>query len=153
MAKCKTTVSQLLTHWIYCSLASNHRNEILFGFNPACDIHPKPWDFSRLRWSFWMKFSGQQDHSKPPPVKLKENIFSIVSADGGIQCIMTSSNVNIFRVTGPIVRVIHRWPVDSPQKVQWRGAFFLWSSPQKMTEQTVETWVIWDAIAIILTSL
>ena len=41
--------------------------------------------------------------------------------------IMTSSNGNIFRVTGPLcedftgVRGIHRSPVNSPQKGQWRG--------------------------------
>ena len=35
---------------------------------------------------------------------------------------MTSSNGNIFRVTGPFVRGIHRWPVNFPHKGQWRGA-------------------------------
>ena len=35
---------------------------------------------------------------------------------------MTSSNGNIFRVTGPFVRGIHRPPVDSPHKGQWRRA-------------------------------
>ena len=35
---------------------------------------------------------------------------------------MTSSNGNIFHVTGPFVRGIHRSTVDSPHKCQWRGA-------------------------------
>ena len=35
---------------------------------------------------------------------------------------MTSSNRNIFRVTRPIVRGIHRFPVNSLHKGQWRGA-------------------------------
>ena len=36
---------------------------------------------------------------------------------------MTSLNGNIFRVTGPLpVRGIHRWPLNSPRKGQWRGA-------------------------------
>ena len=35
---------------------------------------------------------------------------------------MTSSNGNIFRITGFYVRGIHRWPVNSPHKGQWRGA-------------------------------
>ena len=35
---------------------------------------------------------------------------------------MTSSNGNIFRVTGPLWRGFHRSPVDSPLKGQWRGA-------------------------------
>ena len=35
---------------------------------------------------------------------------------------MTSSNGNIFNVTGPFVMGIHGSPVDSPHKGQWRGA-------------------------------
>ena len=35
---------------------------------------------------------------------------------------MTSSNGNIFRVYWPFVRGIHRSPVNSSQKGQWRGA-------------------------------
>ena len=35
---------------------------------------------------------------------------------------MTSSNGNISRVTGQFVRGIHRPPVNSPHKGQWRGA-------------------------------
>ena len=35
--------------------------------------------------------------------------------------IMTSSNENIFRVYWPFVRGIHRSPLDSPHKGQWRG--------------------------------
>ena len=35
---------------------------------------------------------------------------------------MTSSNGNIFRVTRPFVGRIHRSPVNSPHKGQWRGA-------------------------------
>ena len=37
-------------------------------------------------------------------------------------CMMASSNENIFRVTGPFVRGIHRPTVNSPHKGQWRGA-------------------------------
>ena len=35
---------------------------------------------------------------------------------------MTSSNGNIFRATGPFVRGIHQSPVNSPHKGQWRWA-------------------------------
>ena len=39
----------------------------------------------------------------------------------------TSSNGNVFRVTGPVCGS----PVNSPHKGQWRGALcFLWSVPQ-----------------------
>ena len=34
---------------------------------------------------------------------------------------MTSSNGNIFRITGPFFRGIHQSPVNSPHKSQWRG--------------------------------
>ena len=37
-------------------------------------------------------------------------------------CTMTSSNGNIFRVTGPLCGRIDRSPVNSPHKGQWRGA-------------------------------
>ena len=61
---------------------------------------------------------------------------------------MTSSNGNIFRVTG------HWSPVDSPHIGQCLGAFmFLWSATEQTTEQTIEPPVIWDAIALIMTSL
>ena len=35
--------------------------------------------------------------------------------------VMTSLNGNIFRVTGPLCGGIHRSPVNSPHKGQWRG--------------------------------
>ena len=54
----------------------------------------------------------------------------------------------------PFMRGIHRSPVDSPQKGQWRGALmFLWSAPEKATEQIIETPVIWYPFTIIMTSL
>ena len=54
----------------------------------------------------------------------------------------------------PFVRGIHRWPVDSPHKGQRRGALiFFWCAPEQTVEQTLETPVIWDAIALVMTSL
>ena len=38
---------------------------------------------------------------------------------------MTSSNGNIFHVTGPLWGAIHRSPLNSPHKGQWRGALML----------------------------
>ena len=50
---------------------------------------------------------------------------------------------------------IHRWSVDSPHKGQCRRAlmFSLICAPQQTVDQTVETAVISDAIAFIMTSL
>ena len=54
----------------------------------------------------------------------------------------------------PYVRGIYRSPVDSPHKGQRHEALmFLWSAPEPSIEQTIETPVIWDAIALITASL
>ena len=54
----------------------------------------------------------------------------------------------------PFVMGIHRSPVDSPRKSQNRGALiFLWCAPEQAAEQTVEMLVIWDAMALAMTSL
>ena len=48
----------------------------------------------------------------------------------------------------------HRSPVDSPHKGQWRGALMLsLICVEQMAEQTIETPVIWDTVATIMTSL
>ena len=67
---------------------------------------------------------------------------------------ITSSNRNIFRVTGPLRggSTGHRWiPLPKASDAElWR---FLWSAPEQMVEQAIETLVIWDAIALIMMSL
>ena len=72
----------------------------------------------------------------------------------GIAVIMTSSNGNIFRFTGPLFGEFtgHRWiPLTKASEVElW---CFLWSVPEKTVEQTIEVPAIWDAIALIMTSL
>ena len=66
---------------------------------------------------------------------------------------MTSSNGNIFRVTGPLCVEFtgHRcipFTKASNAELWW----FLWSAPVQTVEQTIETLVIWDATALIMTS-
>ena len=51
---------------------------------------------------------------------------------------MTSSNGNIFRVTG-----LYRLPVQSPVTQSFNVS-------EQTNEQTMETPVIWDAIALIM---
>ena len=69
------------------------------------------------------------------------------------ELLMTSSNGNIFRVTG-LFRGIHRSPANSPHKAGDAELWcFLWSTPEPTVEQTIKTPVIWDAIALITTSL
>ena len=59
---------------------------------------------------------------------------------------MTSSNENIFRVTGPLWGKSsgHRWiPLtDASDEELW---CVLWSAPEQTAEQTIETPVIWEA--------
>ena len=67
---------------------------------------------------------------------------------------MTSSNGNIFRATGPLRGEFtgHRWILltKASDAELW---CFLWSAPKQTVEQTIETPVIWGAIALIMTSL
>ena len=43
----------------------------------------------------------------------------------------------------PFVKGIHRSPMDSPHKGQWRRDLsFLWYGPEQTTEQTIEMLVI-----------
>ena len=66
---------------------------------------------------------------------------------------MMSSNGNIFRVTGPLwgESTGHRWiPLTKASEAElW---WFGWSAPEQIVEQTIETPVIWDAIALIMAS-
>ena len=59
-----------------------------------------------------------------------------------------------FRVTDPLwgESAGHRWiPLtEASDAERW---YFPWSAPGQMVEQTIETPVIWDAIALIMTSL
>ena len=67
---------------------------------------------------------------------------------------MTSSNGNVFRVTGSLCGEFagYRWilrTIASDAEL-W---CFLWSAPEETAKQTIETVVIWDAISLIMTSL
>ena len=60
---------------------------------------------------------------------------------------MTSSNGNIFRVTGPLLGKFTFTKASDAEL--W---YFLGSAPEQTAKQTIETRVIWDAIALIMTS-
>ena len=68
--------------------------------------------------------------------------------------IMTSSNGNIFRVTGPLLGEFtgHQWSrLTKASDVElW---CFIWSAPEQTVKQTTETPVIWGAISPMLTLL
>ena len=70
-------------------------------------------------------------------------------------CIMMrSSNGIFFRGTGLLCGEFtgHRW-IPRTKASEAELWCFLWSAPEPTIEQTVETPVIWDAIALIMTSL
>ena len=64
---------------------------------------------------------------------------------------MTSSNENIFRVTGPLwgESTSHRW-IPAQRPMMWNFDVFF-DLRLETVEQTVETPVIWDAIERIMT--
>ena len=67
---------------------------------------------------------------------------------------MTLSNGNILRVTDLLCGgfICHRWiprTKASDAELWW----FLWSAPEPTVEQTMETPVFWDTVALIMTSL
>ena len=67
---------------------------------------------------------------------------------------MTSSNGNIFRVIGPLwgKTTVQRWfPLTKTFDTEL--CWFLWSTPEHTFEQIIKTPVIWNAIALIMTSL
>ena len=67
---------------------------------------------------------------------------------------MTSSNGNILCATGPLWGESpgHRWiPLTKSSDADlW---CFLWSAPEQTVEQTIETPMIWDTIALTMVSL
>ena len=68
--------------------------------------------------------------------------------------LMTSSNENIFGVSGPLW-----WEVTGHRQIPLTNASgaelwcFLWSAPEQTAEQTLEMPVIWDTITLIMTPL
>ena len=67
---------------------------------------------------------------------------------------MTSSNGNIFRLTGLLCGELtgHRW-ISRTKASDAELWYFLRSASEPTVEQTMETPVIWDAIALIMTSV
>ena len=67
---------------------------------------------------------------------------------------MTSSNGNIFRVTGPLSgeSTRYQWiPLKKTSDTEFWC--FIWSATEQTVEKTIDTPVIWDAIALIMNSM
>ena len=74
-------------------------------------------------------------------------ILDNMGTGDGLVIMMTSSNGNIFRVTGPLCGEFtgHRWipPTMASDAELW---CFLLSVPEQTVEKTIETPMIWGAI-------
>ena len=90
--------------------------------------------------------SPQTDYCSP-------DIVTLLSCFHQLFFMMTSPNGYIFRVTGPLwgESTGHRWiPLTKASDAEiW---CLLWSAPEQTVEQRIGTSLIWDAIALIMTS-
>ena len=86
--------------------------------------------------------------------RFAKTIFMRVFHNLHFLSMMTSSNGNMFRVTGPLWGEFtgHQWiPLTKASDAElW---CFLWSAPTQTVEWTIDTLVIWDAITPIMMSL
>ena len=76
------------------------------------------------------------------------------------QCVHANANTTLWRHQmetfpryWPFVRGIHQSPVDYPEKGLWHGALTLYLICASTNDWTIGVSVIWDAIALIITSL
>ena len=99
------------------------------------------------KWSYWRCFT----------IEVPEYIMAILnvavsSEEPFLNCITWwRHHTDILSLLLAFVRGIHRSPVESPHKGQWLMFYLICT--WKTVEQTIETQVIRDAIAPIMTSL
>ena len=88
------------------------------------------------------------------PNSFFDNMKHIHMRNRQVVDMMTSSNENILRVTGPLCGEFtgHRW-IPHTKASEAELWCFLWSAPELTVEQTMATLVSWDAIALITASL
>ena len=120
-----TAVTPLLMHWSHCSLVLNHWYVIVTLVQSSYKKHSK----ARLWvdvWSIISEFVSDQNWLFPSGVYWKP-----IVCDRGLQYLSrlhgSHNHDDVikwkhFPHYWPFVRVIHRWPVNSPHKSQWRGA-------------------------------
>ena len=87
----------------------------------------------------------------------KEAVLFIFRFRGEVEnCLsmMTSSNGNIFRVTGLLCgEFTGYWWIPRTKSSDAELWCFLWSAPEQTVGQTIVRLVIWDAMKLIMTSL
>ena len=116
------------------------------------DMPGAQWSISRSRlpfWHYYLKFLTWA-------LNFTHQIFSLLL----LYYTAHDDVIYIFRVTAPLwgESPSHRWiPLTGASDAElWRFLFCFfcfWPSPQQTVKQTMETPVIWDAIALIMMSL
>ena len=127
----KYMVHSLLWFTIHC--VSTERP---LGISPKYNRH-----FMALSWSLVADILTQKRHVRVRPSHISQSTW---------QCNHTEK----FPALLAFVRGNHRSPADSPPKASYAELWcFLWSAPEQTIMQTIETLVIWDTIALIMTSV
>ena len=81
-------------------------------------------------------------------------LYQLIILGKGTDIMMTSSNGNIFRVTGPLWVDSTGARLNPLTKTSDAELWcFLWSAPEQTAVQAIETLVIWNAITFIMASL
>ena len=130
------------------------------------DIFPRDWSFLRgigssphkgsVMWSnnafCYVGLLNKQCSGRCFDTRwLSSDVTGMWNAIHVLSSFMTSSSGNLFRVSGPLQGEDGWIPLTKANDADlW---CFLWSAPEQTVEQTIETPVIWDAIALIMTSL
>ena len=93
-------------------------------------LPPPPWRYHGFL-DFDIRLTRNQTQPISPSINNTATTTNVMEMSAIALCallegnMMTSSNGNMFRVTGPFARGIHRSPVNSPHKGQWRGALMV----------------------------
>ena len=158
MGYCKKDVTPSLTHWIYVFLALPHRYRAAYYWyatysqaaksNNPQETFPNSTDTLTILYDW----KSQYTFSWLLPHLVLNAEYSVTTQSIPWLFMMTSSNGNIFRVTGPLwgESTGHRWiPLTKASDAEMISCI----SPEQTVMQTIETPVIWNAIALIITSL
>ena len=177
MQDCSNYCSLALSHrhairflgcW-WCSFYSRDENRyILFQVDYDCQIQQTTWVMPDIDLKLIHVIGAALNLTQSQSYDFKTFVHTWMFLIWSRLVIRIRDNVikwKHFPRYSPFVWEIHRSPVDSPHKGQWRGAlmfswscftddivFHSWSAPEQTVEQTIKTTVIWDAIALIMTS-
>ena len=127
----RTTASQILVHYFTVSLYSSNGKQF------ACRVvqGDGQWPLAMMHCDL----SKIQCRRGTPSIWFGPARYTAEKATE--DPMVTSSNGNIFRVTS--VQGIHRWPVNSPHKGQWRGALlfcFIRALNKRLSKQSWGWW-------------